>query len=847
MRFAFVICSLFFGFGVVAPSYGQTPNTEQTEAEAPSMADIISKATPLGQGPAQLYQLDDKLLLALPTGAFNRDFLWYAEAAQMPTALVAVEGNAIGETMIRLQRRGNQVFVRDLSTSVTKRAIMDQIAEGQDNTASGAISGGLSGQIPIDPEQAEAKLSPLQISLQESNLAPIMASLPVIAADPDGSVLIDVTMIFASDIPGALSAAGYLARSGMMADGPDPSRSYIERARSHPNNISVRSHLTFSSGDGAALSMVVGHSLVLLPETPMASRAFDDRVGYFSTSFLDFGGPLATGNSSVVLRHRLEKKDPNAPEPAEPKKQIVYYVGQDVPERWRPAVTRGIEMWQPAFEQAGFKNAIIAKDAPTPLEDPDWSPEDARHNVIRWLAQPNANAMGPVIYDPRSGEILGAHVLLWPQVIEFIGAYYFVVHSAVDKEAKNYPISDTRIDDLLASIVAHEVGHTLGLRHNHMASTSYSTEQLRDPAFTNEHGPASSIMAYGRFNQVAKAGDGVTKFIPGIGTYDEHAITWGYKTFANKELEQNGLENLAMQGVKNRALFWAAGELPSELADNLDPRVQRENTGADRIEATRGGIERVKSTLQNLPEKVAGDRLELNKLFNQARAVHGRFVKSVVDVVGGVEGTKMKDGSFRSVSPEKQRAATMFLLTEGLQSYEIFNDEALLRRLVPGGAKLLTQLEVRSLIGEMFDGGLLTRLAMADQDDANAYKADEYIATIEDSLFDNEQPNKLVQTAQAAYLEQAMNYANTGGTDPSAIMAAVATMGLPAETLMAFADGTAATTIPAYFDSRLTQLKELLEARMRTTTDQELKLHYADLLHRMERAPSDQQEEISGL
>ena len=194
-------------------------------------------------------------------------------------------------------------------------------------------------------------------------------------------------------------------------------------------------------------------------------------------------------------------------------------------------------MWQPAFEAAGFSNAIIAVDAPSPQSDPDWSVEDIGHNVIRWVPTDRVNALGPHVVDPRSGEILSAHILIWPSVLDYFSKYYFALFGTVDPAAAKLPFSTEKAGELLSYIVAHEVGHTLGLRHNHIASTAYTVEQMRDPVFANAHGPNSSIMAYGRFNQVAQPGDGVTQLIPKIGPYDIAAIDWGYGQFGGNPAE----------------------------------------------------------------------------------------------------------------------------------------------------------------------------------------------------------------------------------------------------------------------------------------------------------------------
>ncbi|MHC5544038.1 zinc-dependent metalloprotease, partial [Singulisphaera rosea] len=330
-------------------------------------------------------------------------------------------------------------------------------------------------------------------------------------------------------------------------------------------------------GSVGAVTVRLHHSMVKLPESLMHPRRYDDRVGFFTETFEEYGNIKSHQVEDVqyITRWRLEKKDSSA-DVSEPKKPIVFYIGREVPEKWRSWVKKGVEAWQGAFEKAGFKNAILAKDAPTPQEDPDWDAEDARYSSIRWLPAKVENAMGPHVHDPRTGEILESDILMYHNVLKLVRDWYFVQASPNDTRAQGLPLPDDLIGELIAYVVSHEVGHTLGFPHNMKASSSYTVDQLRNPVFTKENGVEASIMDYGRFNYVAQPGDGA-RLIPIIGPYDRFAVEWGYREFKGAktyEDEKTELDKIVARQLKDATLRFGdpnPAEDPSQQTEDLGP------------------------------------------------------------------------------------------------------------------------------------------------------------------------------------------------------------------------------------------------------------------------------------
>ncbi len=611
--------------------------------------DVVTKDAITDAGLFNVHKVGDRYYFEIPDSLLRRDFLWITRYAAIPAGFgggYVNAGSSVNEQMVIWERADNRILLRSKSTS-----------------------------------SFSADSLPINISVQANNYMPVLFSFEIAAQNRDTrSSVIDVTRLFLTDVR-AISGLTSSLRTTYRVTRLDEARSFINSVKSFPLNVEVRQDLSYEAAEPPAnsstgtISVLMNQSIVLLPKVPMQPRINDDRVGYFNINKIDYGSEAYKADEiSYIRRWRLEPKDVPAyrrGELVEPVKPIVYYLDPATPAKLRPYIKAGVEAWQKVFETAGFKNAILAKDPPSPQEDPDFNPEDVRYSVVRYVASTTRNAVGPSVSDPRSGEIIESDIIWYHNHLRSYRNRYLLETGAANEKARTLNTPMEELGEMMKYVITHEIGHALGLPHNMKASAAYPVDSLRNASFTARNGIAATIMDYARYNYVAQPGDKGVRFVRQLGPYDHYAINWGYRYLPDAKSAQDEVPTLSkwIEEKSGNPLYrFGSGEA-------FDPESQTEDVGNDPVKASTYAVQNLKFVASKLYDWTAGETNnydDLEELYGELTATFSRYIGHVVTTIGGVQNERKRPNQkgpvYTPVPAKEQMASMQWLLTHAFSS-----------------------------------------------------------------------------------------------------------------------------------------------------------------------------------
>ncbi|MFO7847602.1 MAG: zinc-dependent metalloprotease [Balneolaceae bacterium] len=738
----FLSLLIFTGCGIFGASSADETAGPQTPRQAPNgdeeikpFSEVIKSSFDEDEGLFTVYEDDGTFYYEIPDSLLGREMLMVSRISKTAEG-IGYGGERLGNQVLRWERRNDDILLRRVSF---------------ENTASDTL--------------------PIYEAVRNSNFEPIIMSFDVKALNEDSTgTVIDVTSLFESDVP-ALGLQ-QSRRNQYQVRRLDGSRSYIEDIKSFPENIEGRHLLTYeaanppSNSSTGAISLEINHSMILMDKVPAQAREIDQRVGYFSVTQRDYGLDVHRAEQvQNVTRWKLVPKDKEAylrGELVEPEEPIVFYIDRATPERYREYLIQGVDDWQVAFEEAGFKNAIMGKMAPTEEEDPDFSPEDVRYSMIRYFASPTQNAYGPHVHDPRSGQIITSSIGWFHNVANLLRNWYFVQTAAANEEARAVDMPDEVMGELIRFVSAHEVGHTLGLPHNFGSSHATPVDSLRSPTFTDNHGTAPSIMDYARFNYIAQPGDGVTNFHPRVGEYDKWSVKWGYTWFGDmsKEEQRETLNEWVLERADDPRYFYGR-----QTGSKIDPRSQNEDLGDDAMRAGEYGLANLQVITDNLVEWVeqeGEDFSHLQEIYNNIVAQWGRYMGHVASNIAGVyENHKTFDQEgvvYSPVAAEEQKRAMEFLSRHAFTQPSWVYNEEILGRINQADFVDTFRGQQASVLNNILDPQRLARLIEYDYRSDSSYSPYEFMDDVRESVWTElsggTSINVYRRNLQRAYLER---------------------------------------------------------------------------------------------
>ena len=789
--------------------------------------DLIDTSAVSQKGMISVHKMDQKWYFEIPDSLLNNDIMAVTRYSKTAAGGGIFGGEEVNRQMIRWEK--------GMDDNLLLRSVTVVVAS---------------------PDSTK----PIFQAVKNSNSDPIIGvfDLKAIKKDKAGnSSVIDVTEFFNSD--NQVFSLSSVSKQLLKLAAFKKEASFIEKMSAYPINTEIRTVKTFvvtpqlltttpvpsigrylpSGLDAGVVTMEMNTSLILLPKVPMRKRFFDSRVGYFANQYAVFGEESQRSDEEVfAVRWRLEPKNAEdakrqkAGELIEPKKPIIYYIDPATPEKWRKYLKLGVDDWQVAFEKAGWKNAIRGEYWPE--KDTVMSLEDARYSVIRYFAADIQNAYGPNVHDPRSGEILESHIGWYHNVMRLLRNWYIIQGAAVDPNARKKKFDDELMGQLVRFVSSHEIGHTLGLRHNMGASSATPVEMLRNKEWTDKNGHTSSIMDYARFNYVAQPEDGITNLFPRIGDYDKWAIEWGYGNLPDtKDAEEDkvALNKKTKEAYKNPRLHFGTEISP------YDPRYQTEDLSDDAMIASEYGIRNLKRILPNLNEwsKEDGESYkELEELYGNVVSQYRRYLGHVIKNVGGIYDTPSTYDSegvtFTTVPKATQKEAVAFLNTQLFKTPTWLLDQNILNKIKPeSGVEAIKTLQEYALTS-LFAGDRAVRL-METGLSTKEYTLDDLFSELEGGIWSEVKKGTSVdlfrRNLQKVYTEKLIDLLKPGKANVQSVPVGV-TYGY--NTRVVELDKTDLTSIAR---AHLEGLKATIQLAIPKTTDKISKYHLQDVLQRI--------------
>ena len=785
-----------------------------------SFKEFITKKAVTQKGVFTVHKQDDKFYFDIQDSLLGRELIAVTRYAKVAGGARKYGGEQVNEQTIQFEKGpNNRIFMRVVT--LISRA---------------------------DSTQTIAK------AVKNSYLDPIVASFDIKAYGKDSSSsIIDVTDFFKGDNQ-AVSLSSFEKRSFNLSSLASD-RSYVETIKAYPINIEVKTVKTYNASapmpgspaggtfipaaaNAGAVTFELNTSILLLPKTPMGRRLFDSRVGYFADNFVEYSDDQQKVKNQVfAVRYRLEPKPQDLEkykkgELVEPVKPIIYYIDPATPKKWVPYLIAGVNDWNAAFEKAGWKNAIQGKEWPN---DSTMSLEDARFSVIRYFASDIENAYGPQVHDPRSGEILESHVGWYHNVMSLVHDWYMVQTAAVDPSARKMHFDDTLMGNLIRFVSSHEIGHTLGLRHNMGSSSKTPVEKLRDKTWVEANGHTASIMDYARFNYVAQPEDKIAQsgLFPRIGDYDKWAIQWGYTyTGVNDAQEDRKINNKwIVENLSKNPRVWFGGE-----GRNDDPRAQTEDLGDNSMLASEYGIKNLKRILVNLPEwtKEEGDRYEnLSQMYGQVVGQFSRYMGHVLRNVGGIQETfksvEEKGDVYTPTTVATQKQAMQFFHAQLFTTPKWLLDANILNKFAnPSNNERVQSVQI-SILKSLLDKNRLYRITTSQtRFGANSYALNEMMDDLRKGLFsDVSKADIYRRNLQKTFVSQLDNLLNPSSNTPAA--SAIIRLGAPSADVEN-------TDVISEAKAQLKKLSATLQAAKSSATEANAVNHINDLQDRIKKA-----------